>query len=161
MELPSKTSYWRKERSDGEDEDENVSNYWMIWRNREWELQEQSLDLTLWRAGFARGQGPIARLHDDVTYRGRGGDVHLYSAALSRWGKNAINPQKCAGDYSQGSKRGMNTGPSSKLEATSPWNGVLQFVNVSAVTRSDGLTNFGLKKIQERKALWKHYKQTK
>jgi hypothetical protein len=89
--------------------DENASSYWIIRRKRKWELQEQALHLTLWRAGFGRGQGPAVRLHDDVTYMGREGDVHLYSTALSRRGKDVINPQKYAGDYYQDSKRDMNT----------------------------------------------------
>jgi hypothetical protein len=53
-----------------EDEGANASNYRMIWRRREWELQEQALDLTLRRAGSARGQRPVVRLYDVETYRG-------------------------------------------------------------------------------------------
>jgi len=86
---------------------------------------------------------PVARLHNDETYRGRGGNIHLYSAALSRRGKDSINPQKYVGDYSQGSKRDMST---DRPAARSHQPGILQFVNASAVTQSDGLTNFGMNK---------------
>lgn len=129
MELPPKTPYWSKEIKWREDVGENVSNYWMIWMKRKWELQDQAHDLSLRRAGFARGQRPVVRLHDDETCRWRGGIVQLYSAALSRTGKDSLihrNMRVIIPRF----RSGTWVRTVQQLEATSPCTGVLQFVNV-------------------------------
>ena len=45
-----------------EDDEEDVSSYWKrTEKTGYWKLKEEALDGSLWRAGFAKGYGPVIR----------------------------------------------------------------------------------------------------
>jgi hypothetical protein len=46
----------------GENQEEDISGYWVTLGNgKYWALEEEPLDLSLWRSHFGKGYGPVTR----------------------------------------------------------------------------------------------------